>query len=88
MALQSLLQAAALVGATVGAPVGVTARGPVAGAQWAAHAIECPQGGEATPERGQDLSRHLRAGLERLRDAALDPEGPLYPRAAEGPAER
>jgi thiamine biosynthesis lipoprotein len=61
MALQSLLQAAALVGATVGAPVGVTARGPVAGAQWAAHAIECPQGGEATPERGQDSGR-----IERL----------------------
>ena len=42
----------------------------------------------ASRVRGQDLSRHLRAGLGRLRDAALDPEGPLYPRAAEGPAER
>ena len=62
--------------------------GDGAGSQRTRRELERAIRAAASRVRGQDLSRHLRAGLGRLRDAALDPEGPLYPRAAEGPAER
>lgn len=61
--------------------------GEAAGAERTRRELERSIRTAASRVRERALARHLRGGLGRLRDAALDPDGPLYPRAAGSPRE-